>query len=75
MYYWNQTRNTNYPLLSKNENTIFEDYLTCHEDNYSREKKNITLPHTSQTISYKVIHNIAHGTHDFFLYSTYIKLL
>lgn len=72
MYYWNQTRNTNYPPLSLNEIT-FEDYITCHKDNCI-EKRNITLPHTSQIISYKVIHNIAHGTNDFVLYSTYIKL-
>ncbi|XP_014608416.1 PREDICTED: neprilysin-2-like isoform X1 [Polistes canadensis] len=54
MYYWNQTRHTNYPLLNNYEKTMFKDYLTCHEDNYSEGKKNITLPHTSQTISYKI---------------------
>ncbi|XP_043490073.1 neprilysin-2-like isoform X2 [Polistes fuscatus] len=52
MYYWNQTRNTNYPPLSLNEIT-FEDYITCHKDNCI-EKRNITLPHTSQIISYKI---------------------
>ncbi|KAI4502030.1 hypothetical protein M0802_002712 [Mischocyttarus mexicanus] len=47
IYYSNLTRDTY-------GNTTFEEYLTCHEDNYSKEKKNIILPHTSQTISYNI---------------------
>ncbi|XP_015180259.1 PREDICTED: neprilysin-2-like [Polistes dominula] len=54
LHYWNQTRDNSYSQLSTDVNSVFEDYLTCHEENYSKEEKNITLPHTSQTISYKI---------------------
>ncbi|KAF7409722.1 hypothetical protein HZH68_004103 [Vespula germanica] len=56
IHYWNQTRNTTCSLLSKNgiENTIFGDYISCHEDNIYKEKMNMILPLTSQKIFFKI---------------------
>ncbi|XP_035736197.1 neprilysin-2-like isoform X3 [Vespa mandarinia] len=52
MHYWNQTRNTIYSLVSKH--TMFEDYISCHKDSIYKEKMNMTLPLTSQKISFKI---------------------
>ncbi|XP_046815217.1 neprilysin-2-like isoform X3 [Vespa crabro] len=52
MHYWNQTRNTTCSLVSKH--TMFEDYISCHKDSIYKEKMNMTLPLTSQKISFKI---------------------
>lgn len=68
MHYWNQTRNTTHSLVS--EHAMFEDYISCHKDSIYKEKMNMTLPLTSQKISFKVIYNYhhrSHGTHIIFL--------
>ncbi|KAK2580040.1 hypothetical protein KPH14_012326 [Odynerus spinipes] len=56
MHYWNQTRHIDYSLFSNNdfENLSFENYINCQKNNIYKDQMNMTLPLTSQTISFKI---------------------